>query len=246
MAETFDIEAGVEPTLLSSTKKTTKNEQAGTKTVTVEKKFSDGSEEITETTTNKLESSKIIKTTKKLPDGTEETTEKKKKLKCKEDKSMSPLSVSSGLTEISHPPEVSKDIAAASLIAVPAGAASMTQPTINIEEHHHHNQSTNVEAKAAVTGGGGGGGCCCCCGASPDGKPGNCMAASSLVCGIIGIFIFGVILGTLAIIFGSVALCQVGSEPEKFNPNSRCLAISGIICGCFSFLIWLVLFIFWF
>ena len=198
------------------------------------------------TTTNKAKSSKIIKTTKKLPDGTEETTEKKKKLKNKENNSMSPLSVSSGLTEISHPAEEPKDVATSNVVAVPVGGASMTQPTINIEEHHHHNQSTNVEAKAAVTGGGGGGGCCCCCGASPDGKPGNCMASASLVCGIIGIFIFGVILGTLAIIFGSVALCQVGSEPEKFNPNSRCLAISGIVCGCCSFLMWLVIFLFWF
>ena len=55
------------------------------------------------------------------------------------------------------------------------------------------------------------------------------MATASLVCGIIGILIFGIILGPLAIIFGANAINQINEKPDELE--GRGMAKAGIICG---------------
>ena len=72
-------------------------------------------------------------------------------------------------------------------------------------------------------------------------KEGNCMATASMVCGIISIFLFGIILGVLAIIFGSVALGQIKKEPERFNDSSKCKANTGLTCGIVGVVVWVII-----
>ena len=232
--ESYDVEAipveAPEPTLLSSKKKTSTNEVDGTTTKTVTKKFSDGTEEVKVTTISDLAGSKTISTTTKFPDGTEETEETTKKLKKKNKEDVSAIDIEEALPESSPPPS-SPPNGELVKVAPGDGVVGTAVPVGTVKQHQHGHHTTTS------------GGCCCCCGPSPDGKPANCMATSSLICGIISIFIFGVILGSLAIIFGSVALCQIGSEKTKWNPNARCLAITGMVCGIVGFVWWLILLI---
>ena len=52
----------------------------------------------------------------------------------------------------------------------------------------------------------------------------NVLSTASLVCALVGFFVFGLILGTVAVILGLISLLQ-GSQT---NRNS---AIAGIIIG---------------
>jgi Domain of unknown function (DUF4190) len=54
----------------------------------------------------------------------------------------------------------------------------------------------------------------------------NGLAIASLVCGIIGIFIFNIILGPLAIIFGGIGLSRANRGAGR-----RGLSIAGITLG---------------
>lgn len=54
-------------------------------------------------------------------------------------------------------------------------------------------------------------------------------AIASLVMGIVGFFVLGIILGTLAIIFGGIGLYRIHDEPNYYT--GRGLAIAGIILG---------------
>ncbi len=66
------------------------------------------------------------------------------------------------------------------------------------------------------------------------------LAIASLILGIIGIFVFGFILGPLAIIFGIVAVSKAKKQPKVYA--GRGLAIAGIVLGAIA----LVLSIVWF
>jgi hypothetical protein len=57
----------------------------------------------------------------------------------------------------------------------------------------------------------------------PEPQKGNGMGIAALCCGIVGLLFFGIILGTLAIIFGGVAL----TRKEK----TKGLGITGLILG---------------
>lgn len=63
-------------------------------------------------------------------------------------------------------------------------------------------------------------------GGYPQPRPGNGMAIASLVCGIIGFLVLGVILGPLALIFGGVGLSRANQ-----GASGKGMAIAGIVLG---------------
>ena len=67
------------------------------------------------------------------------------------------------------------------------------------------------------------------------------FAIASMVCGIVGLFVFGVILGTLAIIFGVIALNKINERPNELK--GLCQAKAGIVCGCVAIVLWIILII---
>jgi ABC-type phosphate transport system permease subunit len=52
------------------------------------------------------------------------------------------------------------------------------------------------------------------------------FAIVSIVCGLAGLFVFGYILGLLAIIFGGIALGRIRRNPEL---PGRGLAVAGMV-----------------
>jgi Domain of unknown function (DUF4190) len=73
------------------------------------------------------------------------------------------------------------------------------------------------------------------------GPKNSCMANASLVCGIVGLFIFGVILGTLAIIFGCIAKGNIQREPERYG--GKCQANAGLTLGIIGLVLWVIILI---
>lgn len=55
-------------------------------------------------------------------------------------------------------------------------------------------------------------------------------ATSALVCGILGLFCFGVILGPVAIAQGIGAIKQIDANPKNFT--GRGMATAGLVLGC--------------
>ena len=72
----------------------------------------------------------------------------------------------------------------------------------------------------------------------------SAMATASLVCGIVGILVFGIVLGPLAIIFGAIATNRINEKPLELE--GRGMAKAGIICGIVAIALWLVLIIVWY
>ena len=66
-------------------------------------------------------------------------------------------------------------------------------------------------------------------------------ATASMWCGIVGIFIFGLILGPIAICLGVSAKKEIAANPETLE--GTCQANAGISCGAVSLLLWLILII---
>jgi len=64
----------------------------------------------------------------------------------------------------------------------------------------------------------------------------NGMAIAALVCGIIGLFIFEVILGVLAIIFGGIALSRANRGAGR-----RGMALAGLILGAVDVVLFIVI-----
>jgi hypothetical protein len=64
----------------------------------------------------------------------------------------------------------------------------------------------------------------------------NGLAIASLVCGIVGLIIFAIILGPLAIIFGGVGLSRA-----KSGAGHRGMAIAGIVLGILDVVLFVVL-----
>jgi hypothetical protein len=62
--------------------------------------------------------------------------------------------------------------------------------------------------------------------------PGNALAVAGLVCGIVGILLFNVILGPLAVIFGGV-----GWSRANTGARHKGLAVSGVVLGILDLLV---------
>ena len=74
-------------------------------------------------------------------------------------------------------------------------------------------------------------------------KTTSCMAISSMVCGIVGLVVFGIILGPIAIILGVIAKNEINAKPEELQ--GACQAKAGIICGIIAVVIWTIFVIIW-
>jgi hypothetical protein len=64
----------------------------------------------------------------------------------------------------------------------------------------------------------------------------NGMAIAALVCGIVGLFIFEVILGVLAIIFGGIGLSRANRGAGR-----RGMAWAGVILGAIDVVLFVVI-----
>lgn len=67
-------------------------------------------------------------------------------------------------------------------------------------------------------------------------------AIASLVLGIISLFLFGVIAGVLAIIFGVQARNQTEADPTV---GGRGLATAGMILGIIGVVLWAIILLVW-
>jgi hypothetical protein len=65
------------------------------------------------------------------------------------------------------------------------------------------------------------------------------LAIASMVCGILSLLIFGVVLGSLAIIFGAIAINNINQRPQELQGLG--MAKAGIICGIIGIIIWIVI-----
>jgi hypothetical protein len=63
---------------------------------------------------------------------------------------------------------------------------------------------------------------------------GNALAVASLICGLVGLLLFGIILGPLAIIFGAIGLSNANKNPIGAGKGA---AIAGLVLGCVDLLI---------
>ena len=66
------------------------------------------------------------------------------------------------------------------------------------------------------------------------------LAITSMICGILGLIIpyLGFILAIIAIVFGSIAIHQTGSQP---NLGGRGMAIAGLVLGILAIALWAIL-----
>jgi len=67
---------------------------------------------------------------------------------------------------------------------------------------------------------------------------GNGLAVAGLVCGLVGILIFNVVLGPLAIIFGGVGLSRA-----KRGAGHRGMSLAAIVLGVVDLIVYAVLLI---
>jgi hypothetical protein len=63
----------------------------------------------------------------------------------------------------------------------------------------------------------------------------NGMAIAALAVGVVGIFVFNIVLGPLAVIFG-----VIGRNRAKRGASGRGMAIAGIALGIFDVVIWVI------
>ena len=64
----------------------------------------------------------------------------------------------------------------------------------------------------------------------------NGFAIAALVCGLVGLFLFGVVLGVLALIFGIIGLRRANA-----GASGRGMAIAGIVLGVIDIIVYIVL-----
>lgn len=65
------------------------------------------------------------------------------------------------------------------------------------------------------------------------------LAIAGFVIGIVGLFVLGILLGILAIVFSAIALNRIKKEPKA--RMGRGLAIAGLVLGIVGVLGWLIL-----
>lgn len=67
----------------------------------------------------------------------------------------------------------------------------------------------------------------------------NGMALAGFICSLAGLFIFGFVLGTLAIIFSAIGLGKINKDASMWKGKG--MAIAGLIIGIVDIMAWLIL-----
>ncbi|MGI8662578.1 MAG: DUF4190 domain-containing protein [Acidimicrobiales bacterium] len=65
------------------------------------------------------------------------------------------------------------------------------------------------------------------------------MAVAALVCGIVGLLLFNIVLGPLALIFGLIARNKIKASNGALKGEG--LAIAGIVLGPIDIAVWLLI-----
>jgi hypothetical protein len=71
----------------------------------------------------------------------------------------------------------------------------------------------------------------------PDEKRTNGMALAGFICSLVGLFIFGVVLGVLGVIFSAIGLGKISKDPSKWKGKG--MAIAGLIVGIIDIFVWI-------
>ena len=66
-------------------------------------------------------------------------------------------------------------------------------------------------------------------------KTSNGLAIAGLVCGIVGVLIFAIILGPLAIIFGGVGMSRANK-----GASGKGMAIAAVVLGIIDIVLWVI------
>ena len=67
-----------------------------------------------------------------------------------------------------------------------------------------------------------------------DDKKTNAMALTGFITGVVGLIIFGIILGIVAVVFSSIGLSKINKNPEKFSGKG--FGIAGLVLGIIDIL----------
>lgn len=67
----------------------------------------------------------------------------------------------------------------------------------------------------------------------------NGLALSGFICSLVGLFLFGFILGVLALIFSAIGLGKINKDTSKWKGKG--MAIAGIIIGIIDIVAWLII-----
>lgn len=67
----------------------------------------------------------------------------------------------------------------------------------------------------------------------------NGLALTGFICSLVGFFLFGFILGVLALIFSAIGLGKINKDTSKWKGKG--MAIAGIIIGAIDVVAWLII-----
>ena len=67
-----------------------------------------------------------------------------------------------------------------------------------------------------------------------DDKKTNAMALTGFITGVVGLIIFGIILGIVAVVFSCIGLSKINKNPEKFSGKG--FGIAGLVLGIIDIL----------
>ena len=109
-------------------------------------------------------------------------------------------------------------------VAVQVGGPPYTPEPL----HYSHAQSPYVQTTAPP----------------PPVPPTNTKALWSLICGIVGILVLGIILGPIAICLGVSAKQEIQSTGSR-DAQGQCQANAGIVCGSVALVLWIILVAVW-
>ena len=109
-------------------------------------------------------------------------------------------------------------------VAVQVGGPPYTPEPL----HYSHAQSPYVQTMASP----------------PPVPPTNTKALWSLICGIVGILVLGIILGPIAICLGVSAKQEIQSTGSR-DAQGQCQANAGIVCGSVALVLWIILVAVW-
>lgn len=65
------------------------------------------------------------------------------------------------------------------------------------------------------------------------------MAVAGFIVSLLGLFLFGILMGLIGIIFSAIGLAKINKNQDKFKGKG--LAVAGLIIGIIDILVWIVI-----